>query len=214
MRFKDRHDAGKQLAQLLMPYSSPNNILIALPRGGVVVAFEIALMLHLPLDIVCPRKIGAPFNPEFAIGAITETGEAILSTEIIEELGIPSAYVQAAMEKEKKEAEWRLNNYRKKRPPRNVEGKIAILIDDGLATGATMRAAISTLKKERASKLIVAVPVAPRETAFKIKNTVDEFLCLTTPEIFFAVGQFYERFDQIKDDEVIDLLEKSYIISS
>jgi putative phosphoribosyl transferase len=214
MRFKDRHDAGKQLAQLLMPYSSPNNILIALPRGGVVVAFEIALMLHLPLDIVCPRKIGAPFNPEFAIGAITETGEAILSTEIIEELGIPSAYVQAAMEKEKKEAEWRLNNYRKKRPPRNVEGKIAILIDDGLATGATMRAAISTLKKERASKLIVAVPVAPRETAFKIKNTVDEFLCLTTPENFFAVGQFYERFDQIKDDEVIDLLEKSYIISS
>lgn len=182
MIFQDRRDAGQKLAEALQKYANdPNAIVIALPRGGVVVGYEIAKKLSLPLDIVSPRKIGAPMNPEYAIGAITETGKGILSTSIIESLGIPQSYITEEIEKEKKEALRRLNTYRSSSTPRNVKNKRVIIVDDGLATGSTMLAAIETLKAEGAKQIIVAVPVGPLDTIDRIRAQVDDVVCLTTP---------------------------------
>lgn len=207
MIFYDRHDAGKKLAEALLEYKNDKEaIVIALPRGGVVVGYEVAKLLKLPLDIVSPRKIGAPFNPELAIGAITETGEKILSDELIDSLGISHEHLEQVIAKEKKEALSRLQRFRKNRPPRNLTSKKVIIVDDGLATGATMRAAIKTVKAEKAKELIVAIPVAPQDTLAKIKKEVDKVICLSSPYTFFAVGQFYERFDQTSDEEVVSLL--------
>ncbi len=212
MFFKDRSDAGRQLAKKLEKYrEAPATLLLALPRGGVVVAYEVATELHLPLDIICPRKIGAPFSPELAIGAITETGEGIFSKELVAETGASQEYIQGEIEREKMIAAERLRVYRKNRPKRVLAGKQVILIDDGIATGATLRAAIKTASVEKAKKIIVAVPVAPPDTLRKIAKEVDEVQCLFTPAAFFAVGQFYENFDQTSDDEVISLLDRSFI---
>jgi putative phosphoribosyl transferase len=209
MLFNDRIDAGKSLAKALKEYAHrPDAIVIACPRGGVVVGYEIASSLDLPLDIVCPRKIGAPFNPELAIGAITETGEGIFSTDLIEGLGITSSYIEQAIVKEKQEAQWRLNHYRQGRPPRTIAGKCVILTDDGLATGSTMLAAIKTMRAEKAQKIVMAIPVAPPDTLDRVGQEVDVVVCLATPSHFYAVGQFYKHFDQTEDDEVISLLQK------
>src|ERR1700722_14963355 len=161
MTFADRREAGKALAKALSKYrDAKETIVIALPRGGVVVGNEIALFLHLPLDIVVPRKIGAPFNLELAIGAITETGERVLSEDLIKRLEVSPEYLEKTIEEEKAKAKWRLDHYRSGRAPRQLEGKRVILVDDGLATGATMRAAIKTVFAEKAKEIIVAVPVA------------------------------------------------------
>lgn len=208
MIFKDRKDAGKQLFPLLKNYQDdPDTIVIGLPRGGVVTAYEISHALHLPLDIVCPRKIGAPQNPELAIGAITETGEGNYNARLIEILGVSEGYLKRKVEEEKKIAQHRLNLYRSNRPPRNLKGKKVILVDDGLATGATMKAAIKTVQAEEAEKIIVAVPVSPIETLQEIEDEVDEVVCLSTPVSFAAVGQFYEEFWATTDEEVIKLLK-------
>src|SRR5262249_20895142 len=165
MLFKDRVDAGQKLAEALKNYSNqPDTIIIALPRGGVVVGYEIASRLHLPLDIVCPRKIGAPFNPELAIGAITETGEGILSQDLIQSFGVSNKYLKDLTKKEKRKAQWRLDAYQKGRHPRQLKNKCVILVDDGLATGSTMRAAIKTVRAEKAKKIVMAIPVAPPDT--------------------------------------------------
>lgn len=207
MLYLDRHDAGKKLAQALISYDrAPDTVIIALPRGGVVIGYEVACVLHLPLDIVCPRKIGAPYNEEFAIGAITETGEGILSKELVAELYISEDYLQNKIAEETQKAKWRLDAYRKNRPPRQLNGKRVILIDDGLATGSTMRAAIKTVRKEGAKEIVIAIPVSPPETLASLKKEVDLIVCLATPEIFFGVGQFYENFEQTTDEEVIELL--------
>ena len=207
-RFKDRNDAGKRLAQALDEYSgNKNTIVIALPRGGVVLGSEVAKALHLPLDIISPRKIGAPFNPELAIGAISETGEGIFSDQLIEEFQISPEYIKRAVEKEKKEAQRRLSYYRGELPPRDLKGKTVLLIDDGVATGSTMFAAIKTSKAEQAGKIVVGVPVAPRDTFARLQKEVDSAISLSTPSPFFAVGQFYEEFDQTTDEEVISLLK-------
>lgn len=205
--FKDRKDAGKKLAEKLLSYKdSPNTIVLGLPRGGVITAFEVANKLHLPLDVICPRKIGAPFNPELAIGAITETGEGFFNEALIRECHISQEYIQKKVAEEKAQAEHRLKVFRKNREKRSVEGKVVILIDDGLATGATMKAAISTMQAEGALKMIVAIPVAPEDTLNEIETLVDEVICLDTPLFFAAIGQFYEDFSQIEDEEVIELL--------
>jgi putative phosphoribosyl transferase len=205
--FLDRQDAGRQLAKALKEYAdAKETLVIALPRGGVVVGYEVAQALHLPLDIVCPRKIGAPFNPELAIGAITETGEAILSQDLVQSFRIPESYLKEAMEREKKEAALRLKNYRKKRSSRQLKGKRIILVDDGLATGSTMRAAIKTIRAEEAKELIMAIPVSPPDTLQRLKSEVDRTICLHAPSAFYAVGQFYESFGQTSDEEVISLL--------
>lgn len=205
--FRDRKDAGLQLAKKLLAYAGdPEGIVIALPRGGVVLGAIIANELHLPLDIISPRKIGAPFNPELAIGAITETGEGIFNEDLIRDFGISEEYVKATVEKEKKVAMHRLKEYRREMPARNLKGKTVLIVDDGIATGSTMFAAIKTVKNEGAAKIIVAVPVSPVDTYEKLENQVTKVVALATPTPFFAVGQFYDFFDQTSDEEVISLL--------
>ncbi len=204
MIYKNRCHAGQRLAQALQDYAEESNtLIIALPRGGVVVGAEVAKALKLPLDIVCPRKIGAPSNEEYAIGAITETGEGIIS----QELEVSEEYLKKTIAEETKKAKWRLDHYRKNRPPRNLKNKRVIIVDDGLATGSTMRAAIKTVRAEEAKEIVMAVPVAPPDTLSKLEKEVDKTVCLATPLSFYAVGQFYESFDQTTDEEVIALLE-------
>jgi putative phosphoribosyl transferase len=210
MIFQDRHDAGKQLVHLLAKYKNrPQAIVLGLPRGGVVTAYEVAKGLQLPLDVTCPRKIGAPFNQELAIGAITETGEGVFNEDLITRLEIPEIYISHAIEIEKKQAQRRVNLYRKNRPNLSLEGKTVILVDDGLATGATMKAAIKSVKVAGADKIVVAVPISPPDTFQEIKEEVDEAFCLDTPIFFQAVGQFYEDFSQTEDEEVIELLSQT-----
>lgn len=208
--FQDRIDAGEKLANELLQYKDQDDVVVVgLPRGGVPVAFEISQNLHLPLDVVCPRKIGAPGNKEFAIGAITESGEGIFDTEIIDRLGIPNDYIGEEVEKEKKRAQHRVDIYRKGMPPREFKGKTVLIIDDGLATGSTMKAAIQSIKSEGADEIIVAVPVSPPDTLQEIRTMVDEVICLDTPSYFQAVGQFYNDFSPTEDEEVIALMNLS-----
>lgn len=210
MIFKDRVDAGQKLAKALEKYKGRKETLVlALPRGGVVVGFEVARILNLPLDLVIPRKIGAPSNPEFAIGAITEEGEGIFNKEVIRNYGISEEYINKTVEEEKKEAQRRLKTYRGDRPSLNLIGKTVIIVDDGIATGLTMRAAIKSVKNRDPEKIVVAVPCAAKDSVEQIKKEVDEVVCLHTPIFFGAVGAFYQSFDQTTDEEVINLMKKS-----
>ncbi|MEK7790919.1 MAG: phosphoribosyltransferase [Deltaproteobacteria bacterium] len=207
MIFHDRQEAGKKLSLALLKYKNDKNtIILGLPRGGVVVAAEIAKALDLPLDVMVIRKIGAPMNHELAIGATDELGHMVLNEEIIDSLGVTQDYIDKEKVKEQKLAEDRLNRYRQNRPPLSLKGKTVVLIDDGLATGATMRAAIHSAKGKKAKKVIVAVPVAPPETIEKLRKEADEIVCLDIPAFFGAVGAFYEIFDQTSDEEVMKLL--------
>jgi len=208
MLFKDRIQAGQKLAEKLLEYKDKNVIILAIPRGGVVVAYEIAKVLNAPLDLIIPRKIGAPYQPELAIGAITQDGTIILNEDIVSYLPIPENYIKNEAERQKKEIERRLIKYRGNAIEPNLENKIVIIVDDGIATGATMLAAIASIRKKKPSKIVVAIPVAPPESLEKIKEYADEIICLQTPEPFFAIGQFYERFEQLEDEEVIDILNK------
>ena len=206
--FNNRNDAGKQLAKVLYPYQEDKNpIILGLPRGGIVVAAQVAKLLKLPLDLTCPRKIGFPFNEEFAIGAITETGQSILNKEVIEKYKISNDYLMNTLKNEQQKAQHRLDIFRKGKEARNLRNKNVILVDDGLATGYTMKAAIQTVKAEDALTLVVAVPVAPLETLEEIEKLVDKVFCLEIPDDFQAVGQFYKNFEQTTDDEVIQILK-------
>jgi len=210
MKFKNRLEAGQKLAAALGKFKdAKNTIILALPRGGVVVGFEVAKILNLPLDIVVPRKIGAPGNPEFAIGAITEQGVGIFEEMIIGAYGITESYLQNEIKKEKAEAERRIKLYRGSRPSLDFKNKTVIIVDDGLATGLTMRAAVKTAKTLGATEIVVAIPVTPPDTADLIKKEVDEIIYLDAPALFGAVGEFYDEFAQTTDEEVINLLKKS-----
>ncbi|MEM1575333.1 MAG: phosphoribosyltransferase [Nitrososphaerota archaeon] len=213
MLFKDRTQAGQRLAEKLLEYKDKDVIILAIPRGGVVVAYEIAKVLNAPLDLIIPRKIGAPYQPELAIGAVTQDGTIILNEDIVSYLPIPENYIKAEAERQKKEIERRLIKYKGSTIEPNVENKIVIIVDDGIATGATMIAAIVSIRKKKPLKIVVAIPVAPPESLEKIKEYADEIVCLQTPEPFFAIGQFYERFEQLEDEEVIDLLNRSKELS-
>lgn len=207
MIFKNRQDGGKRLVPALRKFQKdPNAVIIGLPRGGVVTAAEIAKELKLPLDVIVPRKIGAPMQPELAIGAITETGEGIFDESLISRLGVSQSYINHEVEHQKKVSQNRLQMYRKNKPKINLEGKTVILVDDGLATGATMKAAIKSAQAEGAGRIVVAVPVAPPETVEEIRELADEVIVLDTPIFFQAVGQFYDDFSATEDDEVIALL--------
>lgn len=207
MIFKNREEAGTQLAERLHFYhKAPKTIVIGLPRGGVVVASVIAKKLQLPLDVIVPRKIGAPHNPELAIGAIA--GDVtLLDSNLIADLSVSPAYLDQAIAKERKEAERRLSLFRKNKPPQNLAGLTILLIDDGIATGSTMRASIAYLKKIKVKKIVVAVPVGPPDTIADLNKLADEVICLYTPSSFMAVGQFYIDFPQTEDTEVISLLK-------
>jgi putative phosphoribosyl transferase len=212
MIFKDRIDAGQKLAKALEKYkNAKDTVILALPRGGVVTGFEVAKELNLPLDIVVPRKIGAPGNPEFAIGAITETGEGIFDEETIKTYGISKEYIENETKKEKAEAERRLKLYRGERPCLVLKDKTVILLDDGLATGLTMRAAIKTVKAYEPKKIIAAFPVGASDSIEILKSEADEVVYLDAPFFFGAVGAFYEEFGQTTDGEVIELLRKAEI---
>lgn len=206
--FKDRADAGIQLASRLKEYKGKEGALIlALPRGGVVTGYEIAKTLNVPLDIVIVRKIGFPGQPEFGIGAVSETGTVVLNDNIISAYGISKEYIEEEILKQKEEISRRISLYRKGKRLSGLEGKTIILVDDGVATGATMKVAIASLKEENLKKLIVALPVAPPSTAEEIEKMVDEFICIETPDDFMAVGSYYYDFTQVSDKEVIELLK-------
>lgn len=209
MLYKDRQDAGQQLAEKLKKYRYNNLIIIALPRGGVILGYEVAKAFKVPLDIVAPRKIGAPFHPEFGIGAIAPLGVKVLDTDTINQLRISDAEIEEIVELETNEMNRRTGLYRKDLPPLDLKDKTVIVVDDGIATGVSTKAAILSIKKMNPEKIILAVPVCPQDTQEKFKNFVDEFICLYAPFDFYAVGAFYDDFRQISDGEVIELLEKA-----
>ncbi len=206
--FKDRKEAGAQIAHRLAPYKNhPKAIVIGLPRGGVVLAAEVAKALSLSLDVVCPRKIGAPINPEFAIGAITETGEGIFDFKAIRYMSVTDDYIESKVAEEKEQAMRRLALFRKGMPPRDLKDKTVLIVDDGLATGSTMKAAIQSIKAEGAGKIVAAVPVSPVDTLEEVSEMVDEIVCIAAPPSFQAVGQFYENFSETTDDDVIEIMK-------
>jgi putative phosphoribosyl transferase len=209
MMFVDRKDAGQKLAGSLTRFKNQSDaIVIGLPRGGVVVAYEAARLLNLPLDIIVPRKIGAPGNEELAIGAITEEGEAVLDEMLVRELNVAPEYIAKTVAKEKQEAQRRLKLYRGDRTPLNLQNKTAILIDDGIATGATMQAAIKSAQNKKAEKIIVAVPIIAPDTLKKLQAEADEIIYLDAPMFLGAIGDFYEKFSQTEDREVIELMQE------
>lgn len=207
MVFRDRAEAGSILADALTQYrDATDTVVIALPRGGVVVGAAVAAALHLPLDIIVPRKIGAPHNAEYAIGAITESGEPVWDTQAVHLTDASDEFCAAAVARERTEAQRRLALYRASRPPRNVHGNTVILVDDGIATGLTIRAAIVTLRAEGARRIVVAAPVAAADTIVRVRQEADDTVIHHATPDFAAVGQFYASFDQTTDSEVITLL--------
>ncbi len=206
MVFKDRVEAGKKLAKKLR--STKNPFVLAIPRGGVVVGAQIAKEVKCLLDIIVARKLGAPGNPELAIGAVTSEGDLVLDELLTQRLGVHHEYILEEQERQMKEAERREKTYRHREAKLNLKGKTAILVDDGLATGSTMEAAIKLVKKEKAEKVLIAVPVAPKETVENLRGLVDGIVVLETPVSFQAIGQFYEYFPQVSDEEVIKILKK------
>ncbi len=206
MIFLDRLEAGKLLAEKLKKYAHAGAVVLALPRGGVVLGRAVADALDAPLDIVVPRKIGAPSNEEYAIGAVTETGEAVWNEE--EKAAAGEAYCEKAAAEQRQEAQRRLKLYRQGRPARAISGKTVIIVDDGIATGLTMRAAIRTVRGERPARIVVAVPVAPADTVERMSGEADELIALQVPDVFYAIGAFYQEFDQVDDQMVIALMSE------
>jgi putative phosphoribosyl transferase len=208
--FKDRTHAGQVLAKRLVRYSAQNDVLVlALPRGGVPVAFEIARELSAPLDVFLVRKLGLPGHPELAMGAIASGGIRVLNEDVVRGLSVPENVIASVAESELQELRRREQAYRGEQPGLDVHGKTIILVDDGLATGASMRAAIAGLKAQSPGRIIVAVPTASPETCGEFESEVDEILCAVTPQPFFGVGIWYDDFSQTTDEEVRELLEKS-----
>jgi putative phosphoribosyl transferase len=208
--FIDRRDAGRRLAQELRHYAGRSDVVVlALPRGGVPVAYEAAKALKAPLDIFLVRKLGVPGHEELAMGAIASGGVRVLNREVVEALHIPPAIIDAIAEREQKELERREKAYRGNRPKVDISGKIAILIDDGLATGASMRAAVAGLRAQRPARIVVAVPIAADETCEMFEDVVDEIICAETPQPFYGVGLWYRNFSQTSDAEVRVLLEEA-----
>ncbi len=210
MIFRNRQDAGQKLAEKLTEYANRDDVLIlALPRGGVPVAFEVAQKSNAPLDVFLVRKLGVPGQEELAMGAIASGGVRVLNESVVDYLRIPKAAIDAVAEHEQRELERREKAYRDDLPAPNVEGKIVILIDDGLATGATMRAAAIALKEQNPQKLVIAVPVSSPETCDEFRSEVDVIVCAATPRPFYGVGMWYEDFSQTTDEEVSDLLRRA-----
>lgn len=208
--FLNRNDAGLRLSERLSAYRDQENVLVlALPRGGVVTGFELARRLNAPLDVLIVRKIGVPWQPELAAGAVSETGTVHLNRDVISAVGGLNEYLDQEISRQKEEIARRIALYRGGAPIKELAGKTVILVDDGVATGATMMAAIETLKKEGIAKLVVAVPVVPPLTAGEIRHMADEFVCLETPAYFMAVGSHYADFTQVTDEEVVRLLRQS-----
>lgn len=208
--FRDRVDAGKKLAQLLVGYANRDDVVVlGIPRGGVPVAFEVAKALHAPLDILLVRKLGTPGQKELAMGAIASGGVRILNLEVVRTLDISEAELAAAIAEQETELQRREQLFRGVRPAVSVQGKIAIVVDDGIATGSSMLAAIDALRSLQPKKIVVATPVAPSHAEDQIRRTADEFVCVLTPEGFFGISEFYESFPQTEDAEVRAMLARA-----
>jgi len=207
-RFGDRREAGRALASKLSKYARRRDVIVlALPRGGVPVAYEVARALEAPLDVFLVRKLGIPGHEELAMGAVATGGVRVLNVPLVRSLGIPESVVESITSKELQELERRERLYRSRRPPVDAHGKTVILVDDGLATGATMVAAIQALRNLAPKRIVAAVPVAARDTCEQLGSVADEVVCAVTPEPFHAVGLWYEDFTPTSDDEVRELLE-------
>jgi predicted phosphoribosyltransferase len=210
IRFEDRREGGRRLAEPLAGYARrPDVVVLGLPRGGVPVAAEVARLLGLPLDVFLVRKLGVPGREELAMGAIASGGIRVLNDDVVRAAGITEREIDAVASGELQTLEARELAYRGDRPPVDVRDRVAILVDDGLATGATMRAAIEALRDRGASRIVVAVPTAPSETCAALRREVDEVVCATTPDPFMAVGMWYEDFSPVSDEEVGELLRNS-----
>jgi predicted phosphoribosyltransferase len=209
-RFADRAEAGRALASRLVQYADRSDVLVlALPRGGVPVAFEVAQALDAPLDVFVVRKLGAPAQEELAMGAVAPGGVLVKNQRVLRALGISPQQFDQVVEKELREVESRQRQYRGQRPPPRIKGRTIILVDDGLATGATMAAAVQALRRLHPGRLVVAVPVASTESCQNLRPDVDELVCARTPPDFVAVGQWYDNFAQTTDEEVRDLLSRA-----
>lgn len=210
MIFKDRTDAGRKLAAQLTRYANRGDVLLlALPRGGVPVAYQVAKQLKAPLDVFLVRKLGVPGYEELAMGAIAEGGVRVINEELVNYLGIPDEVIEGVAAVQQRELERRARAYRGNRPPPDVEDRIVILIDDGLATGSTMRAAAAALRPQKSRRLVVAVPVSSSETCDEFRSEVDEIVCAVTPQHFQGVGAWYQDFSQTSDEEVRELLKRT-----
>jgi predicted phosphoribosyltransferase len=208
--FRDRAHAGRFLAERLRQYANRQDVLVlALPRGGVPVAYEVAKALHVPMDIFLVRKLGVPGHEELAMGAVASGGVRVLNKDVVRSLGIPDAAIDRVAEKELTELSRREQAYRGNRPEPEIRGRTVILVDDGLATGSTMRAAAQALAMKKPAKIVVAVPIASSDTCEALSREVDEVVCAVTPEPFYAVGLWYDDFDQTTDDDVRALLAES-----
>jgi len=207
--FLDRAEAGRRLAAALMRFAPEAPLVLALPRGGVPVAFEVARALKAPLDVLLVRKIGAPGHEELALGALVDADppELVLNPNVVSAVRPPAGYVEAARQRQLSEIERRRHLYRRGRPPLPVRDRVVIVVDDGIATGATMKAAVRGIRQSGPRRLIVAVPVAPAETVAELGEECDDVVCLETPEPFYAVGVHYARFAQTSDEEVVALLK-------
>jgi putative phosphoribosyl transferase len=209
MRFRNRSEAGQVLSRALEHYKNRTDVLVlGLPRGGVPVAYEVANALKAPLDVFIVRKLGVPGQEELAMGAIASGGIRSLNASLIQHLKIPPAVIEAATTREVSELKRRELLYRGERPAPNMSDRTIIFVDDGLATVSTMRAAIAALRRQNPARIVVAVPTAAAETCETLKLEADEVVCAVTPEPFYAVGQWYENFDQTSDQEVTDLIQR------
>lgn len=210
MLFQDREDAGRQLARALVKYRSRHTVILALPRGGVPVAAEVAESLEAPLDLILVRKIGTPMQPELAMGAVVDGEQPVIvrNQDVIDLTGVSDETFDAVCKKELAEIDRRREHYLGNRDRADVQGQVAIIVDDGIATGATTLAAIQALRKREPKELILAVPVAPLDTLQRLHTEVDVIVCLDTPQDFGAIGYYYRDFRQISDDEVIAILKQ------
>ncbi|MDH4301861.1 MAG: phosphoribosyltransferase family protein [Nitrospira sp.] len=213
--FKDRHHAGKQLAQRLLHYKEAKDaIIIALPRGGVVVGYDISLALRLPLHVLITRKLGTPSNPELAMGALAETGYRHMNQDVIRAYGVSKADLEEEIRRQQSEIDRRVRRYREGRTLPSLKGQTVILVDDGIATGATFFASLGAILKAETARIVAAVPVAPPRVVAELNSLVDEIVVLHISEWFFGIGQFYEQFLQVEDDEVITCLERAWAVLS
>jgi len=210
MMLKDRVEGGKRLADRILETEDLDGVVVlGLPRGGVVTAFEVAKVLDAPMDVVVTRKVGAPGQPELAVAALTSNGTVLYNEKLMEKLGIGIGDIEDTVAQEKKEARRRLDLFRGDRPPLDLEDKTVILVDDGIATGYTIKAALMSLRLSGAKRIIIAVPVLPPDTLMSLQELVDGIHYILMPEVFYSISQFYESFPEVKDAEVIALMDKS-----
>lgn len=207
--FRDRSEAGRKLAAALTEFKGKELVILGIPRGGVVVAGEVAKALGAPLDIVVTRKIEAPGEPEYALGAVTQDGEVIMDRQAAESLGASKEYLDAQVRKKREEVNERMKKFRGDAPYPDLEGKVVVIVDDGIATGSSVAAAVMSVKKRRPKEIVVAVPVAPKDAVETLTGDGNRVVCLETPGPFLAIGEFYEVFNQVEDEEVKLVLDRN-----